>query len=268
MTVGIGVLCCSNAELKSGERPDTIVMISDTLGSTECDSTAELRKLYSVPDVQLYAVCAGKMETAGEIVSAIVERLPHLPSRSYGQMWKLLNEVVNGHRAERFRFDVVAPRYELVPGKIQIQDHNDVVREFQEYNSGADLLVGTFDERGMAVLYDVGKMNDGSSALVRPVLFPGYYAIGTGAWNAQSWLNYRGQRLNFGVKRSALHAYEASQMAAAAPTVNENVDVVIATAKQTFLLGHDLPPPPGTPLTVADLKRMAKRYGPRSTRSL
>jgi len=242
-------------------------MIADTMGSNDYDSTNELRKLYAVADVGLYAVCAGKMETAGEIVAAVVERLPKLARRSHGTFWGLLNEVVNGHRAQRFRFDVVAPRYELVPGQVQLQDHKDVVHEFQDYNSGAELLVGMFDEHGMAFLYDIGKV-EGSSALVRPVAFPGYYAIGTGAFNALNWLNYRGQRLNFGIRRSALHIYEGCRMASSAPTVNKNTDMVIATAKQEFMLAYDRPPATGSPVDLDELKNMAKKYGPRSTEAV
>jgi hypothetical protein len=42
MTIGIGVLCCSKDDLRTGERPDTIVMMADTMGSTAEDSTDEL----------------------------------------------------------------------------------------------------------------------------------------------------------------------------------------------------------------------------------
>src|ERR1019366_6224864 len=109
----------------------------------------------------------------------------------------------------------------------------DVLKEFQTYQVGAQLIIGTFDDNGMAHMFYLEWMGD-SSALVHPVLFPGYQTVGTGHYNATMWLNYRGQRLNFNIKRSALHAYEAAKMAAATPTVNENIDVVIATAIEEY----------------------------------
>src|SRR5271163_292063 len=61
MTIGIGVLGCSSPGLIGGERPDSIVMIADTMGSTELDSTDELRKIHSVSEAKFCAVCAGNM---------------------------------------------------------------------------------------------------------------------------------------------------------------------------------------------------------------
>lgn len=268
VTIGIGVLCCTAIPVPgSGKFPDTLIMVADTMGSNDYDSTDELRKIFTIPDVKLYAVSSGKMETAGEIVAAVAERLPLLPARTHGTVWKLLNEVVNGHRAERFRFDVIAPRYEMLPGKVQVQDHANVIREYQEYNVGVDLIFGTFDDNGKALLFEAGKAEE-SAALVRPVAFPGYYAVGSGSWLALSWLNYRGQRLGFTTRRSALHAYEAARMASATPTVNDKADVVIATASSVFILPHDQPPTPNSPLTLQDLKKLAGRYGPRGTKAL
>lgn len=61
MTIGIGVLC-STKPRPHVPRPDAIVMIADTMGSTETDSTDDLHKMYVGDDVHLYAVCAGRME--------------------------------------------------------------------------------------------------------------------------------------------------------------------------------------------------------------
>jgi hypothetical protein len=190
-----------------------------------------------------------------------------LPERSHGSIWFLLNEVVNGHRAKRFRWDVAAPRYELIPGVVRPNEWPDVIREFQQYDSGADSILGTFDDNGMAWMYYLGRVND-SAALVHPIAFPGYYAVGAGYYNASMWLNYRGQRMNFNIRRSALHAYEAAKMGAATPTVNEKIDVVIATATNEYRLPHDLPPTQNAPFTLKDLKKMARTFGPRKTDSL
>jgi hypothetical protein len=39
VTIGIGVLGCSKEPLETGKRPDTIIMVADTMGSTPEDST-------------------------------------------------------------------------------------------------------------------------------------------------------------------------------------------------------------------------------------
>jgi len=207
------------------------------------------------------------METAGQIVYSVATWLPGLTSRTHGSVWALLNEVVNGHRAERFRWDVVAPRYELNPSRVFPEDHKDIVREFQEYNAGAELIAGTFDETGLALMYYIGRYLE-SSALVHPILFPGYQAVGEGYSNAMMWLNYRGQRLNFSMRRSALHVYEARKMAAATPTVNDKIDALIATARGSFMLGHDLTTPQGSPVTLRELEKLANKFGPRNTNSV
>jgi hypothetical protein len=267
MTIGIGVLCCSSPDLPPGQRPDSIVMISDTMGSHDTDSTDELRKMYLVPEARVCAVCAGNVETGGEIVSSMVERLPDVKSRTHGKIWLTLNEVVNGHRSERFLYDVVAPKYQVVPGKVSEKDHGDILRDFQEYDSGAVLLFGTFDSQGTALLYFIGRYSN-SPALVHHVMFPGYQSIGAGDYNANMWLNHRGQRLNFSVMRSLLHAYEACGMAASAPSVNERTDIVIASAKNWFELPYDSDPTPGSPATLKQLKKLAKKYGPQNTSQL
>lgn len=267
MTIGVGVLCCSSEHLVAGERPDTIAMMADTMGSTEEDSTNELRKLHVIPEEKVYSVCAGNVETASQIVGATVERIPQLARRTHGALWFLLNTVVNGHRAERFRWDVAGPRYELSPGKIAPEDHANIIQEFQNYDVGAELMFGTFDENGMALMYYVGRLH-GTSALVHPILTPGYQAVGAGYHNAMMWMNYRGQRLNFSMRRSVLHAYEAVKMAGSTPTVNDNIDVVVATARETFALPYDSPPTSNSPLALEDLEKMAKRFGPRRTDSL
>jgi hypothetical protein len=62
--------------------------------------------------------------------------------------------------------------------------------------------------------------------------------------------------------------YEAAQMASSAPTVNTKTDIVIARADGAITLPCDLPPPPDAPITLDELKRLAKRYGPKSTSAM
>ena len=58
------------------------------------------------------------------------------------------------------------------------------------------------------------------------------------------------------------------KVASSAPTVNKNTDMVIATAKRGFLLAYDRPPSADSPINLDELKRMAKKYGPKNTEAL
>jgi hypothetical protein len=135
---------------------------------------------------------------------------------------------------------------------------------WRNYDVSAQLLVGTFDDHGLGLLYFIGKM-DGSAALVHLVEFPGTFAIGTGGYNATVWLNYRRQVLGMSIRQSALHAYEASRIASSAPTVNRDIEVLVATAKGGFHFSRESPNPQGCPVSLPWLVSMARRYGPRKT---
>ncbi|HKW96177.1 MAG TPA: hypothetical protein VJN43_00515 [Bryobacteraceae bacterium] len=267
MTIGIGVLCSTQPRPHS-PRPDAIAMFSDTMGSTDTDSTDEVHKMYCYPSERLYAVCAGKMEIAGEIFGVIQETLRGLAGpRNHGTIWRSMNRVVHGHRSEHFAFDVVNPRYAMQPGGIPQYSSADIIREWQDYDVRAELLIGTFDDDGKALLYFVGRYYE-NSALVHAVAFPGYQAIGTGAVNADGWLNYRHQKLSLNIRQSALHAYEARMMASRAPTVNDTIEMVVATADTGFMLSADNPYPLGCPVSLPELESLSKEYGPRNTKDL
>ena len=144
---------------------------------------------------------------------------------------------------------------------------NEISAGLSHFPAMLQRMNGTFDEKGKAMLYYVGKL-EGSSALVHPVVFPGCQAIGSGAYNALMWLNYRHQRLNLSMRQSALHAYEASRMAASAPAVNDDPDILIATAKESFWFSRKVPALPEYPITLEELNLLAKKYGPRNTDAL
>ena len=67
MTIGIGVLCSTQPKPHS-PRPDAIVMIADTMGSTDTDSTDDLHKMWIDDDLKLYIVGAGNLDLCGELV--------------------------------------------------------------------------------------------------------------------------------------------------------------------------------------------------------
>jgi hypothetical protein len=53
------------------------------------------------------------------------------------------------------------------------------------------------------------------------------------------WLNHRRQVLGRSVRQSAYHAYEGKKMAERTPTVNDDVEIVIATPNGSFHLMGD-----------------------------
>lgn len=242
-------------------------MIADTMGSTETDSSSELRKMYFEPRSGIYAVCAGNMEVAGEIVAQIIERLPKIETRNHGTFRKLLTEVVYGHRSERFRLDVSLPRYELIVGKVDPSLHSELVGDFRNYYTGAEIIIGSFHDNGMAMLYHLGSV-EGTAGLVHPILFPGYVAIGAGSYNANFWLGYRRQRMSLNIDQSLLHAFEATMMASRAPSVNENTDICVVTKDQQHLFTNDIKPSRACPYSLELLRQQAEMYGPRSTEDL
>lgn len=232
MTIGIGVLCSTKPKPYK-PRPDALVMIADTMGSSEIDSTGELHKMFVLREDRIYAVCAGQMERASELVGAIHEALRGLGERTHGTVWISLSDVANAHRSEHFKYDVLLPRYSPEFGRINPLDRENVLAEWQVYSAEIELLVGTFDEEGRSLIYWIGKSYERSD-LVHAVSFPGFGAIGLGSFNANMWFNQRHQKLSLSVRQSALHAYEASRMAASAPSVNEDIEILIATKERVF----------------------------------
>jgi hypothetical protein len=268
MTIGIGVLCSTQPK-PHVPRPDALVMIADTMGSTDTDSTGELHKMLFDPGGRLYAVCADRIEVSAELLPLIRAELADIKGpRHHGEIWRALNTAVMHHRRERFMWDVVNVKYAVLgPGQIPVQEHDRLMAEWCSYDTHAQALIGTFDDDGLALLYYVGKL-DGTEGLVHLMEFPGYFAIGAGCYNATVWLNYRGQTLGMSVGQSALHAYEASKMASSAPTVNQNIEILVATVSGQYHLSSDFPIDPNLPVSLPWLQSMAKRYAPRSTDAL
>lgn len=264
MTIGIGVLC-STRPRPYVIRPDALVMISDTMGSTETDSTDALHKMYFVPEEKLYAVCTDRLEMGAELFPLIREELRTLKSRTHGSIWRALNAAVHKHRSDHFQCDVIMTKY-AIGGQILSDQQEAMVREWAEFDAGVQMLLGAFDEEGFARLYCIARF-DGSSALVHPIAFPGFCCIGTGSYNANVWLNYRHQHLGLNIKQSALHVYESSLMASSAPTVNDDVEMLIATKEHSYYCARQVSTP-DCELSLKELARIAKKYGPKSTDDL
>jgi len=64
MTIGIGVLCStydSFDDIVGRPRPDALVIVADTMGSTPTDSTREMHKIYVDERLAIFASGAGHL---------------------------------------------------------------------------------------------------------------------------------------------------------------------------------------------------------------
>jgi hypothetical protein len=266
MTIGIGVLC-STAAAHHEPRPDALVMIADTMGSTEYDSTGELHKMLYDPNNRMYSVFSGKPVIASEMTALIREEFSKIQApRLHGSIWRALNVAVQHHRSDHFNWDVLFTRFSF-NGQVLVDEKENLLADWRNYDVGAQLLLGTFDDDGRALLYYIGQV-EGSLALVHLVEFPGHNALGAGCYNASVWLNYRRQNLGLSIRQSALHTFEAGLMAASAPTVNNDFEMLIAMSRGSFYLSKEHPCMDGCPISLAELTSLAKKYGPRRTDAL
>ena len=265
MTIGIGVLCSTQPKPHS-PRPDAIVMIADTMGSTDTDSTDDLHKMWIDDDLKLYIVGAGNLDLCGELVVTLENEIKELPTRSHGAISGAINKAYQMHRAQHFQWDIVWNKLQI-PLVGNVADANQVKREWQQFHLGIHMLVATFDHTGQAYLYLVGKFAD-VDKVVHLCEFPGYSVIGTGGGNAQFWLNYRRQVLGQSIRQSAYKAYEAKRMPARAPTGNDKIEIAIVLHDKTFHLSEENPVISGCPVSIPELDAMLRKYGPRKTDDL
>jgi len=265
MTIGIGVLCST-----AGKSPDAMVLVSDSMGSTETDSTAALSKMFTRGPI--HAVAAGSLPVASEMFYTIADHIDKLPEndRSHGAIWKSINVAVNGVRSEKFFWEVLRNEHIIqneLMGTLFVNEQSKIQEAWKNYYIGADLLLGTFDSSGMALLYYIGWFAN-VPGLVHFVQFPGHHSIGTGSPNATAWLNFRNHAVNVGVKRAIYHAYEASRMAASAPTVNNQIEMTIATKEDSTYLAKQRYYPGRYSISFAELDELYRKYGPQSTEAI
>jgi hypothetical protein len=264
VTIGIGVLCSSQPRPHL-IRPDCVALLADTMGSHETDSTPELHKLFI--DDNLYVACAGNIEFASEVISIFKQELEKLEKRTYGSIWNALNVAVHEHRMEHFRWDVIASKYSFSPGEVLATQQDNIMAEWQRYDPGIQLLVSTFHHSGIALLFSVQQF-EGVPGWVHTWAYPGFHSIGSGAYNANAWLNYRSQQLGLNPRQSVYHAYEAKIMAEQAPTVNKNLEIVVAFAGRHYPLTAEKPVAEGCPISFNELKGLYKKLGPQDTNEL
>jgi hypothetical protein len=237
------------------------------MGSTETDSTSELHKIAIEPNERLFMACAGDVALCSDVGSLIKQNVGKLPERSHGHIWEAINKAVHEALMARFHWDVLVPKYVFTPGTIFESQRENLTADWQQYNPDLEMLIGTFHETGIALLYRIGRFY-GSFAWVHACQYPGHMTIGTGGPNAEFWLNFRNQQLGNNPMQSAYHAFEAKRMAASAPTVNKNIDLVMAFADRHYILSDEKPEVEGCPFSLAELVAMYPKYGPQSTYGL
>lgn len=276
MTIGIGVLS-STKPYPETPRPDSIILMSDTMGSTQTDSTDELHKMWLNDDLKLYACGAGRLEHGGELFSIFEDAFRAIDAsgekRTHGRAFPAIAQAFHGLRSQYFQMNVM-PKYfvQTVQGMLKLGDEKDILNAWQNMAISIQMIVGTFDHTGQAYLYRLGEFIDENGQLIAPVMlteFPGYATIGTGSDNAHSWLNYRAQGLGRSIEHSAYHAFEAKKMAARAPTVNDDIDIgIVMPGGKSFHLTKYNPEIEGCPVSLIELEKQFKRYGPQDTEKL
>jgi hypothetical protein len=266
MTIGIGVLASTSADVK----PDHLILLCDTKGSFgDSFSMNHLHKMFIDPKQGLYTIAAGKMDRAADLFKTLAvffsDDTPGL--KGYGKLFTSVHAASDCYKRVRFKYDVLplfARHPQSIPEAFNDSDLTpELIEAWREFDFGCQMIVGSFDPIGTAMLFTI----DGDGQ-VQNSMFPGFTAIGTGLNSAMFWLSYRQHNLGLSVKRAAYHAFEAKLMAESSPFVNDQIDIVIANKKEHFLLTRANPSPEGAPVTVADLRKMLRRYGIRETEGL
>jgi hypothetical protein len=266
MTIGVGVLC--SAELgRDASRANTIVLVASDTGTVQADYRwDDLHKVFVYPDEKLFGVCLGHIEMAEDLLPSIEGAFQQLTARNQLSVAAALNKAVLDHRLQHFQFDVL-PSYRFLAEEIPVNHQPEVLEAWQRYDVGIQLIVGTFDDDGRALMYVVARM-EGIRGLVHRTLFPGVATIGHGAQSANFWLSYRRQSLGKSLRESAYHAYEATRLALRDRGRRGRSELITATTEEAFHLTNEHPAPEGCPVSLSELETMFDRYGPRETSDL
>ena len=271
MTIGIGVLATSEAGRTNRLRPDTAVLIADTMGSYgDVDSHQRLHKVIMMPDERLYATVAGDVTNGAELMPVIASFVREIPAgqRSYGRLQKAIAKGCFTYKSEKFTL-LGLPRLRLAP---EVFDPRNISSElnatiqaaWKEFSIECDLIIAAFDDSGMAYLFEMC----GADHTLKTHSLPGFAAIGTGFENAIFWLSRREQTHGVLPLRAAYHAYEAKLMAESSAHVNEHLDILVATKDEHWfctthrsLHGEK----EHSEINVLNLKRLYRKYGCRKT---
>lgn len=271
MTIGIGVLATSASGRANNIVPDSVILVADTLGSWEDDdSHGRLHKAFMFPEVDMYAVSAGRVDCAAELLPIIAQFLASIPKseRTFGRIMYAVGAGCYSYKHDKFtvlEFPKLRLPPEAIDPKTVAPELNAFVHEhWTKFSIGCDLVLAAFDCDGRVALLQIS----GDEHQVNNMGFPGFAAIGTGAPNAMFWLSRRQHTLGILPLRAAYHAYEAKLMAESSPHVNKHLDIIVAKGgKHWFSTTHSsLHSEPQHPeINPQNLKKMWKRYGPRDT---
>lgn len=274
MTIGIGVVATSPDGRKANRRPDTVILIADTMGSYgSVDSHARHHKAFEFPEAGIYAVAADQIDRAGELLSAIEKAITSVPKaqRSHGEIVRTVAMVCYGYKRGKFTTHefpkLRLPPQEMDPTTVSPQLNAIVQERWEQFSIGCDLVLAIFTASKTPTLLQV----NGAEHEINNMMFPGFGAIGTGSEHAIFWLSRRQQMFGHVPLRSAYHAYEAKIMAESSPHVNEHLDIIVATDDEhwfssTHRIDHRIPEHPE--INIKNLKRLWKRYGTRDTSNL
>lgn len=283
MTIGIGVLATEPEE--STLKPNYIVLLADTMGTfADSYSHDRLHKMFRFPENDLYATAADQVDVAAALMPMIDFHVSQAPmeKRSHGDIGRAIAQAIFMFRTERFVMTVF-PKYGIPPASIApaalispssliagfalapSSVHEKIQQEWEQFHIGCDLLIGAFDCEGKGCLFSF--LGDDVTVHAKP--YPGYWAIGAGEENAKFWLSYRGHTLGMGLQRAAYHAYEAKIMAESSPSVNAQLDVIVATkGKHWFNSSHRPNEETDCPVKFESLKEQFTQYGPKPPDSI
>jgi hypothetical protein len=263
MTIGIGVI-------GSGEkRGDTLILVADTMGTAQHDSssTERLHKIFPGPDT--YIVASGNMNYAADLVPRIMKHIDLCPVRKSDAILNAIYTAMFEYHKWRVGREVLS-KYKLSDWE-DAEGMRDLIRdECWSFNLGCELIIGTFDVDGRALLYRTSRVAheehaDSPSTLVHVwgEVVPGFTVVGTGSDPADLWLNYCNHTLSYSDKRSAYHAYEAKRMAEKSPHVNERIEMLMATPHRYDWI-HDRGPVSGD-WSIGMFREMFDEFGPKDT---
>ena len=272
MTIGIGVLATSEEARKKNTVPDTAILLADTMGSYEdVDSHARLHKLLMFPDDRVYAVAAGDISRAAQLMPCICTFLREiLPGeRTFGKTQIAIAEGCFQYKHHLFTL-MEMPKLRLAPHffgpnqKLEPELNEKIQAEWMKFDIGCDLVIAAFDDTGKAYLFEANAQRHE----VHNRSFPGFAAVGTGGDNAIFWLSRREHTLGLQPLRAGYHAYEAKLTSEGSAHVNKHIDLLVATSTDhwfctTHKSVHGEKEHPE--INIANLKRLLTKYWIKNT---
>jgi hypothetical protein len=267
MTIGIGVLGSSDEGRKVRHIPDFAILLADTMGSYEdADSHSRLHKALMFPEDRVYAVAAGDVSKAAQLIPGICTFLREIPAgeRTFGKIQVAIAEGCFQYKHHLFTtFEL--PKFRLAPHafnpnqKLDPELNEKIQAAWNDFDIGCDLIFAIFDDTGTACLFEAS----GHEHAIYTRNFPGFAAIGTGAGNAIFWLSRRTHTLGALPLRAGYHAYEAKLTAEGSAHVNKHLDLIVATASEhwfstthTSLHGEKEHPE----INIPNLKKLLRKY--------